>query len=896
MTLEAGHNLGPYEILAPIAAGGMGEVSRARDTRLERSVAIKVLPEGFAKDEQFRQRFEREARTISQLSHPHICVLHDVGEKDGQHFLVLELLDGESLADRLSRGPLPLHEVLRFGAQIAQALDAAHRTGITHRDLKPGNVMLTKSGAKLLDFGLAKVGSEAPSGVSSMTSLPTEARPLTEQGTILGTFQYMAPEQLEGLEADARTDIFALGALLYEMTTGKRAFEGGSRTSLIAAIVSSQPTPVSTLQPTTPPALDHVVRKCLEKDPEDRWQSAHDIAGELSWVSQAGSQAGVAAPVTLRRKTRERLAWVAAALGLLATAAILTVHLREPVPEARPTLTQVLPPENTTFQISGANGVTTLTVSPDGRLITFLAKGADGQSRLWLRPLDSAEAHPLNGTEDAANPFWSPDSRFIAFFARGKLHKVDVGGGPPLPLCDVGLNPRRGSWNNDDVIIFSPSALGGVHSVPAAGGTPEPLTVLDNDAGETTHRWATFLPDGHHFLYMAGTHEAGIQSETNAIYLTSLESAERQLLLRARSNVEYADGYLLYVRDRILVAHPFDADRRELIGDPVPVAEGIQYSAGTFVGVFSASRDGVLVYRLGEEEEARPLEWVGPDGATLSTIGKPANYELGSLSPDGQRLAVEIRDGVAGTTDVWIVDLRRNVSSRLTFRASDDSLPIWSPDGSQVAFAGLNDGVYDIFVKAASGQGDETLIGTSELHKFADDWSPDGRHLALTTFDPSAKKTQTRWILDIESGSMEPVDEPGFDERNGRFSPDARWMAYESRESGRWEVYVAPFPAPGGKWQVSSDGGSLAFWSQTGDQLYFRNGDALLVVDVTAQGDSLEIGSPRKLFEDPSIGFVVPNPTGERFVVGRNAEETRNEPITVVTDWTQRLPQRDRGR
>jgi serine/threonine protein kinase len=376
----------------------MGEVWRARDTRLQRSVALKILPEAFARDEQSRQRFEREARTVSQLNHPHICTLHDVGEEDGQHFLVMELLEGESLADRLSRGPLPLHEVLRFGAQVAQALDAAHRSGITHRDLKPGNVMLTRSGAKLLDFGLAKAGPDSPAAVSSFTSLPTEARPLTEQGTILGTFQYMAPEQLEGQEADARTDIFALGTLLFEMATGKRAFEGASKTSLIAAIVSSQPAPVSSLQPTTPPALDHVIRKCLEKDPEDRWQSAHDVASELSWVSQAGSQAGVAAPLSLRRKTRERLAWALAALGALATATVLTVHLREPAAEARPTLTQILPPKDTTFQISGGNAVTTLTVSPDGRLVTFLAKGEDGQARLWLRPLDSLDAHPTPST------------------------------------------------------------------------------------------------------------------------------------------------------------------------------------------------------------------------------------------------------------------------------------------------------------------------------------------------------------------------------------------------------------------------------------------------------------------------------------------------------------------
>ncbi|MDX1583455.1 MAG: protein kinase, partial [Thermoanaerobaculia bacterium] len=716
MTITSGTRLGPYEIVESIGAGGMGEVWRAKDTRLDREVAVKVLPHGFAENEQFLQRFEREARAISSLNHPHICTLYDVGDEEGSHYLVMELIEGESLADRLKKGPLPLHDVLKYGRQIASALDAAHRQGVIHRDLKPGNIMLTKSGAKLLDFGLAKSAAEGGGPVDGLTNLQTEAKPLTQEGTILGTFQYMAPEQLEGLEADARTDIFAFGAVLYEMATGRRAFAGESKTSLIASIVSSQPEPISQVTPMTPPALDHVVRRCLEKDPDDRWQSAQDIASQLQWISEAGSQAGVATAVTFRRKTREKLAWAIAAVAILAAVILGSIDLLETEPQARSVEAEILPVDGTSLVLSG-EAVGTATVSPDGKYVTFLARDEDGSRLLWLRPIDSRQARPLPGTENARYPFWSPDSRHIAFFNDRALMKVDTQGGPPLELTTIGVNPRRGTWNADDVILFSPSSLESIHRISANGGTAEPVTTIDTERGETTHRWATFLPDGRHFLYMAGTHTSGARSELNAIYLGDLENpGDPKLLVRARSNAEYTNGHLLYVRDNVLVAHPFDLSRLELHGAPFPIAEGVQYSSGSFFGVFSASREGTLLFRIAEESNDSRIERIDSSGATLSLIREPREFLGGSLSPDGGRLAVSIVDQQVGSGDIWIIDLQRDVSTRFTFDPSDEASPLWSPDGSKIIFTKMYEGTYSIFEKPASGEGEETLIAKNDLH------------------------------------------------------------------------------------------------------------------------------------------------------------------------------------
>jgi len=895
MSLAPGARLGPYEIVASLGAGGMGEVWSARDTRLDREVAIKVLPEGFAQNEQFRARFEREAKSISSLNHPNICTLHDIGRQEGVFFLVMEKIEGESLADRLVKGPLPLDQVLRIGADVAAGLDAAHRRGIVHRDLKPGNIMLTRTGAKLLDFGLAKTGTEAAAPVEGLTSLPTEHRPLTQEGTILGTFQYMAPEQLEGLETDARTDLFALGAVLYEMATGKRAFAGKNKTSLIAAIVSSQPPPISSVTPVSPPALDHVVRKCLEKDPEDRWQSARDVATQLRWISEAGSQAGVAAPLTLRRKSRERLAWALATIATILAAVAFGIPWLNPPEAPRPMVASIVPPAKTQFQLNDGDAGT-LTISPDGRYVTFLAKGEDGKRLLYLRALDSEEVRPLPGTGGAVFPFWSPDSRFIAFFADGKLQKVDIGGGPPLALCDVGQNPRRGSWSKDDVIIYSPTSLDSIHKIPASGGTPVLVTKLDTSKGETTHRWATFLPDGQHFLYMAGTHAAGSRSEANAIYVGDLKTGEAKLLLHARSNVEYADGHLLYVRDNVLVAQPFDEQRLTLSSNPVPVAEQVQYGSSFFYAAFSVSRNGILVYRPAGERADLALEWVDIQGKKEGVVrGLPTKVGLGLggpvLSPDGGRLAITLADQQTGRNDIWTLDLGRGVSTRLTFAPGDETAPCWSPDGKQILYSQLDGSALNLYMKASDGAGEAKLILKSDVHKLAADWSRDGKFVALDILD-AASQRQDLSILSLEGLEIKPFLQTDFEETAARFSPDGKWLTYWSDESGSKALYVTPFPGPGGKYQIASDGLDElgAVWAPGGGEIYYVSRDLFMTaVPLAPRGGALEIGPPRKLFQVPSLVFWVLGRDGKRFILGQEPDAVQSAPINLVTQWTAKL-------
>src|SRR5712691_1184624 len=661
MTMTSGTRLGPYEIVAPIGAGGMGEVYKARDTRLDRNVAVKILPAEFSQNAQFKLRFQREAKTISQLSHPNICTLYDVGE----NYIVMELLDGESLVDRLAKGPLPLGEVLKYGVQIAEALGKAHREGVIHRDLKPGNIMITKSGAKLLDFGLAKT-----TIVSGTAEGATAQKPLTQEGALLGTFQYMAPEQLAGEEPDARTDIFALGALLYEMATGKRAFEGKTKTSLIGAIVSGEPKPISELQPLTPPALEHVIKKCLAKDPEDRWQSAADIAEELRWISEAGSQAGVAGVVVGRRKLRERM-WIAIAAAALIATAVLSVVLRR---------TQVLASRSISAAIvlpSGINfdwdDIASLTLSPDGKFVTFAARPAEGKSSLWIRRLDSSEAKPLNGTErttqEPLTPFWSPDSKLLAFFAGGKLKRIDIEGGPAVTLADAG-NGRGGSWNSDGVIIFSPNYRDAIYRVSANGGPVSAITKVDEAHGETTHRWPTFLPDGKHFLYLAGSHK-GPERKVSAIYVGSLDSSERRLLLHADMSFIVVPGYLLFGRENYVMAQPFNGRTQKLSGEPIRIAENVANDPGYFRAAFAAANDGTMAYLTGDGAVERRLLWYDRNGKEIGSFGTSGAYAAIRFSPDaairfspdGKRLAVAM-----GTpyTDVWIYDIARGVRTRFT--------------------------------------------------------------------------------------------------------------------------------------------------------------------------------------------------------------------------------------
>ncbi len=886
MPLEAGSRIGPYEIVAPIGAGGMGEVYRGRDTRLGREVAIKILPAEFARNEQLRARFEREARTISSLNHPNICTLFDVGLQDGAHFLVMELLEGESLADRLAKGPLPIEQVLRCGAQIADALSRAHRQGVVHRDLKPGNVMLTKVGAKLLDFGLARSGAEeAP--IRGMTAVATQARPLTQEGTILGTFQYMAPEQLEGIEADARTDIFAFGALLYEMTTGRRAFEGGTRMSLIAAIVSGTPRPVGELVPLTPPALEHVIRRCLAKDPEDRWQSAVDIASELRWISEAGSRAGEAAPLVARRRTRLRAAWALhAGTAILAVAATIGTGslLREPETIVRSSL---LPPKDMRFE----GGLGAPTLSPDGQRVAFIAVGEDGKSALWVRALSSLTAQPLAGTEGATHPFWSPDSQQIAFFTSGKLRRIDASGGPPQPICDA-TQGRGGAWGGDGTILFTPNVGDVIHRVPASGGTPAPVTELDASRKELSHRYAEFLPDGKRFLFLVeGSIETPGTDQGFAVFAGSLDSKERTPVVATSGSVRYApSGHLLFLRAGTLIAQPFDPGSLTLSGEGTPVAEKVRRTA-RFEAAFSVSQNGLLLYQSGGGSEAAELLWMDRSGREGERIGKPADYTNPRISHDGTRIATSIIDPTTQKSDIWVLDVARRTTTKLTFDPENDRTPIWSLDDRKIYFSGWRQGRGDVFVKSSFGTGsDEPVYGSPDQDTLAS-LAPDGSTAWITTVGGRAPDISR---LNLSDGKASLFLGTPFVEAQPAPSPDGRWLAYASDASGPMEVYVQSLADDGGKWQISTDGGRHPTWTRGGREIVFQGGDDKLVAVDIRLDPAFSAGVPRVLF-DPQIRTSIPprmwdvSADGERFLVTRSLDAPDVEPLTLVQRWASGL-------
>ena len=881
MTLSAGARLGPYEILAPIGAGGMGEVYRARDGRLGRDVAIKVLPEHLSSSEELRQRFEREARTISQLSHPHICSLYDVGTEAGHEFLVMELLEGETLADRIARGPLPVDQVLRYGIEMLDALDRAHKSGIVHRDLKPGNVMVTKSGVKLLDFGLAKLQPLGPAGaLSGITSLPTvtpRSQPLTSRGTILGTFQYMSPEQLEGREADARSDLFAFGCVLFEMATAVKAFSGKSQASLIGSIMNAEPPPISSLQPMAPPALNRVVSGCLAKDPENRWNTAHDVMLQLQWIAEGGSSAGLPAPVAARRKSRERIAWIAAGLATLAAAALAVGFVRRTPPPSRVMRFEIPAPE-------GVTAIDSPRISPDGQTIVFNATDSNGRSQIWVRPMNSVSARPLPGTEGTTRPFWAPDSRFVGFFAEGKLKKIEIGGGPPQKICDAPTG-SDGTWSQDGVILFDGRTADPIYRVSAAGGTPTIAMTPDPKRNETQVAWPEFLPDGHHFLFMAFHLKTG----ENSYRVGTLDSKDSTSLAPAQSLVTYAPpGHLLFVRDKTLVAQPFDTARRKTAGEAVPLAEHVG-ATGLGLARFSASRSGALVYRTGESGSR--LVWTDRAGKELGTVGESGDYVDFALSPSGERLLVEINDPGTGKSDLWMRDLARGTSSRFTFDPGDETSPLWSPDGKTIVLSSNRSGAFDLYSKAASGGTTETPLLSGGDFKFATDWSRDGRYILYQL--RTKKSGFDIWVLPT-FGDRKPIPlvQTPFGESKAVFSPNGRWIAFQGNESGRTEVYVQAFPTAAGKWQISTQGGREPAWSADGQQIYYGDPTShLMVVDVAEKSDTVEAGIPRPLFQARlQTGVLVrthyvPTADGQRFLFLAPLGHEALTPTTVVVNW-----------
>ena len=879
MALTSGTKLGPYEIQSPLGAGGMGEVYRARDTRLDRDVAIKVLPQHLSADGKFRERFEREARAISSLKHPNICTLYDIGQQDGVDYLVLEYLEGESLAERLQRGPLPIEQVLTYGIQMADALERAHRQGVVHRDLKPGNAMLTKDGLKLLDFGLAKpmAGAALASSALGAMTVSQEHRPLTAEGTIVGTFQYMAPEQLEGKEADPRSDLFAFGCVLYEMAAGRRPFDGKTQASVVASILASDPPPISSQQPLTPPAFERVVKTCIAKDPEERWQTAHDVKLQLKWIAEGGSQAGVAVPVSEHRKRREWTAWgVAVALLLLALGGGGAYWRLASAPQ-QVVRSAILPPEKATFSIMGYYGAPAL--SPDGTKVAFVAM-KDNIRFIWLRPLNSTNAKPLTGTDNSRAPFWSPDGRYLAFFASGKLKKIPVEGGPPEVICDVD-DARGGTWGTKNIIVFSAARYSPLFSVSAAGGKPMQVTEL----GEArSHRWPHFLPDGEHFLFVSS--QTGSATNESNVRLGSLKDKTSKMVVASPLNAEYSQGELFFVREGTLNAQPFDAKRGELQGEPVPIASDIQVDILFSHALFSVSASGMMLYQPGAVSNKAEMIWYDHKGKQLGTVGEPGIFIELSISADESKIAV-VDFNQAGTSDLWIYELARGIHTRFTTAGTGNRSPLWSLDGSAIIFSSNRQGpAASVFRQPTnSGGAAEPLYISHTTDVVPTDWSRDGR---FVTFSQPAPRWDI-WILPL-SGDRKPVPfmPSSFNQKSARFSPDGHWIAYASDESGGYQAYIAPFPGGGRKWQVSNAGGSQPLWSKDGKELYYLAPDnTIMSATVTAAGNEVKIGIPNALFRTHPRNFdsgMYDVTRDGRFLVSSGADDSA-APLTLISNW-----------
>ncbi|MBI3449662.1 MAG: protein kinase [Acidobacteria bacterium] len=873
MPLTPGTRLGPYEILSALGAGGMGEVYRAKDTRLDRTVAIKVLPAHLSSNADLRQRFEREARAVSSLNHPNVCTLHDIGREGNTDFLVMELLEGETLAARLGRGPVPPAELLRYAVEIADALDRAHRSGILHRDLKPGNVMITKTGTKLLDFGLAKGITQA--AASPLTAAPTATSPLTAQGTIVGTFQYMAPEQFEGKEADVRSDIFAFGTVLYEMATGKRAFEGKTQASMIAAILEREPAPITSIQPLAPAGLERVVKQCLAKDPDERWQSAGDLKRELKWIAEGGSQAGVPAPAIAPGR-RSSLVLVTVVALLVAAGFAAGFLLRKPTTPAVLHATIDLPPQ---IKLDPEN--LTLALSPDGRTLAFTGFTTGGNSQIWIRPLDAASAVPLAGTEGATCPFWSPDGRYLGFFADRKLKKVPASGGTSQTLCDAPTG-RGGTWSRNGVIVFAPGIFGGLYQIPAAGGTPSALTTAGKEG--QTDRLPHFMPDGKHVLFYSGK---AVDDGHNGIYALDLATKKISLVMNTNSEAQYLEnGYIAYVREGNLQIQPFDPVSLRPKGDPVPIAEKVRFSAYRWTGAVTVSAAGPVIFQTGSGASKDLLTWYDLDGKKLATIGEPTSFGDFTLSPDGQRALVTLSAGDS-KPDLWSFDLHRGVGSKFTFTPGFYNGTAWSPDGEQIAYSNYP----SIFIKLANGaSGERSIFTTSASIIAVNDWSPDGRSIVFSQLG-----NQAGWDLltvPVSGGAPQPFLASPANEKNGRFSPDGKWLLYLSDETGRDEVYVVPYPGPGGKWQISSGGAYEAAWLGDGHQIAVTTIEySLLAVDVQARGSSLAVGASHPLFGGVAIvGAFQITRDGKKILVASPLENTNtSNPLTIVTDWVAEL-------
>ena len=858
----------------------MGEVYKAIDTRLNRPVAIKVLTAAFAPDLNLRERFEREARTLASLSHPHICPIHDFGSVDGTDYLVMGFLDGDTLADRLHAGRLPLDKALSIAIEIADALDTAHGAGIVHRDLKPGNIMLTKSGAILLDFGLA-IARSAMAADGTRATMPTQLSKLTVDGVILGTFPYMAPEQVEGREADARTDIFAFGAVLFEMVTGRRAFEGQTAATLVSGILRDSPPPISTTPGIGDGYLDagglhnleHAITRCLAKEPNDRWQSARDLELHLQWIAERGSRISGPTAAAPRHRIREVAAWVLAGVGMIAALGF-GWSMRQRAAAVSPVVRfSIEAPQDAVFAPTSSISAPHAVISPDGRQVAFLAQAGTEPIRLWVRALDTPEARTLAGTEGASFPFWSADSRGLGFFADGALKTIDPLGGGAHRVCDAPAG-EGGTWNREGTILFAPGPSAGLYRVPAAGGKPAAVTAPSSARGSAPHRWPSFLPDGLRFVFHEG----------DSIALGALDSGDVQILTKADSQALYSGaGYLLFVRGTTLLAQAFDATGGTLTGDPRPIADGISRALSN--AAFSVSNSGVLIYRSGRLVN-RQLTWFDRSGAQIGTVGGIHDFNGVHLSPDQRKVAYHRHDG-RPDGDVWVIDLERGTGERFT-HAAENLSPVWAPDGARIAYASNRDsGVNNLWVKPSSGTGQDALLLTSRVNTTPRSWSPDGMSLAYVSIGARGDI----WILPMtESRTPFAFAETEFDERDPMFSPDGRWLAYHSDESGRNEVYVRPFPKGEGRWVISTAGGATPRWRGDSRELFYEVNQEIWGVRVGPTATGLELGAPQRLWKlgIGSAGWDVSR-DGQRILVGRGVEQRAPGALTVTLNWAETL-------
>jgi len=907
-----GQTISHYKVLEEVGHGGMGVVYKAQDTKLNRFVALKFLPPHLSASDADKARFMQEAQAAAALNHPNICTIYGIDEHEGQMFIAMEFVDGQTLSEK--KGSISFKQAIDIGIQIADGLAAAHDKGIVHRDIKPENIMIRKDGiAQVMDFGLAKLR-ESNSKITR----------LTKAGSTVGTAGYMSPEQVQGFDADHRSDIFSYGVLLFELITGELPFKGVHETALAYEIVNVDPPPMSSIKPEIDPSLDAVVLECLEKDPNERTQSIKQVSIDLKRYRRESSRqrvsritsarpaykstvtpaSGQAEPVPQPRKTP---LFVLAGLSILflAVAVVLGIMLfNQKPPESIPVRSYLLAPDKMIFASqSGTAGEGHIALSPDGTMLAFVASDSSGKTRLMLRQLDNLVAKELPETEGAFYPFWSPDNRFIGFFETGKLKKIEAAGGPPVTICDA-ADARGGTWGVDGTIIFSPSAGDPLYRVSSAGGQPSALTKFDTAHQERSHRWPYFLPDGNHFLYFARASFGGVEREEDELAVGSLDGKTEKRLIPAKGNVEFANGYLLYLRENTLMAQPFDDKKLEVTGDPIPVAEPIEYDLNYNRGVFTSSKNGLLVYQASNTQNGWDVNWFSRSGQIVGKVGEPAQYGNAYISPDNTKIAYDVYDPQSRNRDIWIYDLTRNIKSRFTFDPAVDEVPVWSPDGSRIIFHSDRRGHYDLYEKTTSGAGGEEILLESPEAKFPLDWSSDGKYLLYSL--TAAKTKSDLWILPL-TGDKKPMPfvESDFDEDLAQFSPDMHWIAYRSNESGGWELYVRPFLGPDGaiardqsrKWQISTNGistiSSNRWWSRDGLNLYYLSAEnRMMVVDVKSTASNLEVGNVRPLFDVKSAGSVSFGDftsDAQKFLIALSVGNQGSLPLTLISGWDKEL-------